>query len=204
MASLLWREAGRVSLQAAIGLFVALAAALGARSLYRYLAPREAVVGTDGVAVRGIRRAFVPYASVEGLERDGHGVRLRLRGGESLLLPVRARAYSALPPTATEIPPTQTPSPTPSATEGAAESATPTESAGSPTAGTPGTPATAVAGEEHPWTALLPECPPLLIIPARQIGCDAAELLLRRLRGEPPATPRTLVIPMRFERSRAE
>jgi LacI family transcriptional regulator len=57
----------------------------------------------------------------------------------------------------------------------------------------------AVASEERPWTALLPTPPALLIIPAREIGRRAGELLLRRLGDEPIDEPETVVVPMQFE-----
>jgi DNA-binding LacI/PurR family transcriptional regulator len=57
----------------------------------------------------------------------------------------------------------------------------------------------AVASEERPWTALLPTPPALLIIPAREIGRRAGELLLHRLRDEPVDEPESVVVPMQFQ-----
>jgi LacI family transcriptional regulator len=57
--------------------------------------------------------------------------------------------------------------------------------------------AVAVAGEERPWTALLPAPIPLLVIPAREIGRRAGGVLLRRL-AEPSAEGDTDVVPMQL------
>jgi hypothetical protein len=73
-----------------VGLLVAMNAfaLLGVGWLARYLRRREAIVGTDGVAIEGYgRRVFLPFARVRGVARDPAGVRLYLRDGLSVLLP---------------------------------------------------------------------------------------------------------------------
>ncbi len=56
-----------------------------------------------------------------------------------------------------------------------------------------------LASEERPWTALLPRPLPLMLVPARELGRRASELLLRRLRQDNDAGgPETIVVPMVF------
>jgi DNA-binding LacI/PurR family transcriptional regulator len=54
------------------------------------------------------------------------------------------------------------------------------------------------ATEERPWTGLLPAMPPLLVIPAREIGRRAGMLLLRQLRAEASPSPQVEVVPVEF------
>lgn len=57
-------------------------------ALLALLAPRKAVVGTDGVAVEGLlRRRFLPFADITGVRGDARGVRLGRRDDSDLLLP---------------------------------------------------------------------------------------------------------------------
>jgi LacI family transcriptional regulator len=58
--------------------------------------------------------------------------------------------------------------------------------------------AVVVATEEHPWTALLPSEPSLLLIPALGVGRQAGELLLQRLRGQLPPERQTRMLPIEF------
>lgn len=60
------------------------------------LAPRRAVVGTDGVAIEGLlRRRFIPFADLAEVSAEARGVRLRRRRKGSVLLP-RAAGGEAL------------------------------------------------------------------------------------------------------------
>lgn len=56
----------------------------------------------------------------------------------------------------------------------------------------------ATVAEERAWTALFRTPLPLLVVPAREIGRRAGELLLRRLNEGPAAEPATLTLPTRF------
>jgi hypothetical protein len=68
---------------------------VGARTVGRLLGPRQAVVGTDGIAVLGLPRAFHRYARMREILADEHGVRLEMQDGRSELLPTVARGASA-------------------------------------------------------------------------------------------------------------
>lgn len=71
---------------------------LGLRRLLRRLRPREAIVGSDGVAIAGFRqRLFFPYASIAEVVRDRRGVELHMRGGGRVLLPTAVDARAPLP-----------------------------------------------------------------------------------------------------------
>lgn len=71
-------------------------AAIMLLALLTLLAPRKAVVGTDGVAVEGLlRRRFLPYAEITEVRGDARGVRLGRRKRRGLLLP-RAPGGEAL------------------------------------------------------------------------------------------------------------
>lgn len=70
----------------------------GVRFLARFLRRREAIVGTDGVALEGFgRRRFLAYSRVRRIARDPLGVRLYLKDGVSVLLPTLADANAPLP-----------------------------------------------------------------------------------------------------------
>ncbi len=73
---------------------------VGVRVLARYLRRREAIVGTDGVALEGFgKRRFVAYSRVRRVARDPKGVRLYLNDGVSVLLPTLSDADAPLPVT---------------------------------------------------------------------------------------------------------
>jgi hypothetical protein len=70
------------------------------RFLARFLRRREAIVGTDGVALEGFgKRRFISYSRVRRVARDPRGVRLYLNDGVSVLLPTLADSNAALPVT---------------------------------------------------------------------------------------------------------
>lgn len=62
--------------------------------LLRYLRSRELVIGTDGLAFGG---RFVRHRDIVSVRTFGHGVRLGLRDGSILLLPVRGQIRPPLP-----------------------------------------------------------------------------------------------------------
>jgi hypothetical protein len=71
---------------------------LGLRALAAFFQPREAVLGTDGVAVgTHARRRFVPYAAMTGVVRSARGVTVALRDGTWWVLPLQGIAAPPLP-----------------------------------------------------------------------------------------------------------
>jgi hypothetical protein len=77
---------------------IAVVASIGAVVLGRYLRRQEVLVGTDGIVVlEPFRRRTIPHDTILGVERHAWGVLLRLAGGRSQLLPVRARPLGPLP-----------------------------------------------------------------------------------------------------------
>jgi hypothetical protein len=80
-------------LDPALGFGLSLLVVLGLLAL---LAPRRAVVGTDGVAIEGLfRRSFLPFADLTGLTAEPDGVRLHRAGKHKVFL-ARAPGGEAL------------------------------------------------------------------------------------------------------------
>jgi len=79
-------------------LVITLASFVGLRRLLRHIAPRTAIVGTDGIAIVGDgQRFFVPYAQIAGAARDREGVRLLRHDAPPLFLPTVVDAGVSLP-----------------------------------------------------------------------------------------------------------
>jgi hypothetical protein len=84
--------------QEGIECLIAAGASFGTMALFRSLRRRDVIVGTDGIAVVDpFRRRYFAHDSITGVEHHGSGVLLRLAGGRSHLLPVRALGLGALP-----------------------------------------------------------------------------------------------------------
>jgi hypothetical protein len=88
----------RIHVAGLASLVVSVLCAFALRALLAYLGRREAVVGTDGIAVeaRG-RRTFIPYAAMARATRSDHGIVLDLNDGSHIELPVQARILPPLP-----------------------------------------------------------------------------------------------------------
>jgi hypothetical protein len=71
---------------------------LGVRWLARFVRRREAIVGTDGIALTGFgRHRFIAYSRVRRIARVPQGVRLFLNDSVSVLLPTIADTNAPLP-----------------------------------------------------------------------------------------------------------
>lgn len=73
---------------------------LGVRWLARFVRRREAIVGTDGIALEGFgKHRFIAYSRVRRIARVHRGVRLFLNDSVSVLLPTIADVDAPLPVT---------------------------------------------------------------------------------------------------------